>query len=181
MPQTGSDLGLVDLGSLGRIQRDSSHCRLCRIFNDVIQSQGAVYVHDKPIPTDNRAAFYVDTKYYGFITVSPLDGEGTSTECYYYVRRLSLKGVLKNAETGEEEFRHGFAFFSNILQVYQPDADLVPEHQKILFGGRIRPEIIDFDLLRQWITICDTQHEVTCNREDSEDGVQCVSVAYAWE
>lgn len=161
------DQGKVRLGSLSRIQRDSSRCKLCRIFCNVIRRQGSVYMHDKPIPTDDQAIFYAEAKYYGFITVSPLDGEGNTKDCYFYLRRLCLKGVFQDKGTGQDNL-HGFAHFANVLQPYQPGRDAVSEDQKMLFGGRIRPQTIDLGLIRRWIEICDTQHEVTCSLEDND-------------
>jgi hypothetical protein len=150
------------------MQKSSSRCKLCRIFYNVIRRQGSVYMHDRPIPTDERAVFYAEAKYYGFVTVSPLDGEGNTKDCYFFLRRLCLKGVFRDEVTGQEDL-HGFAYLNNIAQPYQPDMDMVLENQKMLFGGRIRSQTIDLDMLRRWIQICDTQHELTCTHEDDND------------
>ena len=161
----------VSLGSLSRIRRDSSICGLCRLISRTIHRQGAVYMHDKAIPTDDQATFYANTdrEYYGFVTVSPLDGEGDYGECYFVLRRLSVSGELHDHDAGQGS--PPYVAFSHILQAYQPVSGTAVEGHGMLFGGRIRPQTIDLDLLRRWIRICDSQHEVTCSHKEV-DAVQ---------
>jgi hypothetical protein len=44
------------------------------------------------------------------------------------------------------------------------------EGQRMLCGGRKRPDTIDLGLLRSWIEICTTDHEKTCCFDEHPSG-----------
>ncbi|KAL9126457.1 MAG: hypothetical protein Q9217_004495 [Psora testacea] len=105
---TGQDK--VDLGTLGRIHKDASQCRLCSLFYDLIQRQGASYQRRSVYRTLDSDDIYFradpDLCYYARIQAS-----GTNSNGSFILRQLSLTAhkVLSPQNT--------IAYFDNVIQV----------------------------------------------------------------
>ena len=79
----------INLGSLTRIRKDSSHCPLCTLFCRIIKKQGAVYWRDLGYETldSNDIEFIADPEYSYHAIIESLNRKSTGVFVY---RRLSL-------------------------------------------------------------------------------------------
>ena len=171
----------VSLGPIGRILRYDGPCELCHLFRDIINQRGARYMYNTPIPDNDdniliEATF--DRQYYAYISESMRDYGSSSPDGLRILRRLSLRVVYaKDTMVNGRELADGhlLAFYSKVLQACHPDdfsatinpqATMQIEHGvdslRMLFRGRKRPALVDLDLLREWMRVCEADHDITC-------------------
>ena len=138
-------------------------------------------MYDAPIPDNDdniliEATF--DRQYYAFITESMRDYGSSSLDGLRILRRLSLRvHYAKDTMVNGREWPNAYplSFYNKVLQACHPDdflatknpqAALQTEHEvdslKMLFRGRKRPALIDPDLLREWMRVCEADHDITC-------------------
>ncbi|KAF2491599.1 HET-domain-containing protein [Lophium mytilinum] len=183
---------IVPLGSLGQIRRSSTQCSLCYLIHRVIRHRGAYILGNRPIQDDDdNIIFFAITGIlasYGNVTESMSDT--TANGCpdkLFDFRRLCLTVHFKEDTVFEgifvEHYR-ALAFYNHIAQVCHVDsfegdsgAKLLIgntasefENPRMLFSGRKRPDTVDIKLLRNWMSICNTEHTASCCEEsESED------------
>lgn len=171
----------VPLGPISRILRYDGPCELCHLFRNIINQRGARYMYNKLIPENDdniliEATF--DRQYYAYISESMRDYGSSSPDGLRILRRLSLRVIYaKDTTVNGRELTdwQTLAFYSKVLQPCHPDdfaatihprATVQTENEvnssKMLFRGRKRPALIDPDLLREWMRICETDHDITC-------------------
>ena len=171
----------VPLGPIARILRYVGPCELCHLFGTIIKQRGTRYLYDRHMPEDDDNLWIeaaIDREYYAYISESIRDTGSSSPDGLTILRRLSLR-VLYRKDTVVDgvliENWKSLAFYNKVLQICHPDdfspsshpqAMIQAEHESIssrmLFRGRMRLVVVDLDLLRQGMRICETDHDITC-------------------
>lgn len=171
----------IPLGSLGRIHRNKEHCGLCGLFYHVIQQRQqrtSPGINKTHLEDDDKITCTATISIFGLTTESVGDSSVTrSPSAYFPLKRLTLRTVFEKYfgenETGGKIFVRNptMALYLNIAQTCHMDEFVHTEHsprearaddQRMLFGGRERPDTVNLDLLRSWITICKTAHNLSC-------------------
>jgi len=180
-PTTKSTESSIPLGPIARILHYVGPCELCHLFGTIIKQRGVRYLHDKPIPEDDDNILIeaaIDKEYYAYVSESIRDIGFSSPDGLTILRRLSLRVTYKKDTVVDGMLLENWktlAFYNKVLQICHPD-DFAPsnhpqamiqtEHEsnspRMLFRGRMRPDVVDLDLLRQWMRICETDHNITC-------------------
>lgn len=170
--KAGETISKVSLGTLSRIKRDSATCELCALFHHIISRQGCVYNGDQTLNAENivfRAD--PDVSYYGYISDRRKQG-GTT----WIPRRLSLMAHFVDDQQGT-----AIAYFDHVLQACEVDVGLstaggIDDHlcdgrrgQGMEFGGRRKPYVVDIELLKSWIRICQDEHGSSCTLTSSQE------------
>lgn len=154
----------VNLGSLERIEHSSSlGCKLCAVILDAVRRQGGFTAPGVSLPRGDEVHFWADpSKIYGYITDSLEDIESSSSNAYFMLRRLLITATTTDTE-------ETLAYFDGIVQpcdvgASRPSAKgaQLNVESKRLFLGRIRPVVLDMNLLRQWIELCESTHGASC-------------------
>lgn len=161
----GTSLGKVGLGTLSRIRKEARECPLCALFYRIINRQGAVYRHDSAHKTlDTSDIHFVadpDLSYY-----AKIGGLNTANTGVFIFRRLNLTA---HPITSSE---NPIAYLDNVLQVCDVGTLTAPAKdpamharqipEKMPFGGRKRPYILDLQLVHDWMDICADEHGRLC-------------------
>lgn len=189
----------VDLGTLGRIRESALHdCALCRLILGVVERQGRRYVNDWEIPEDDdNVHFKAGTPHYGTIweTIT-----GSREELYFVIQRLELavhfmedtevEGVvipsvypvaLYSAVAQACNLDEEFGFDPSMMVKFKKeeeegsDSDTTQEwedveDERMLFCARKRSDIIDFDLVKSWIRLCQEEHGNICHTDSETAG-----------
>lgn len=154
----------VNLGSLERIEHDSTlGCKLCAVILDVVHRQGGFIAPGVALPRGDEVHFWADpSAYYGCITDSFEDIEWSSNNAYFVLKRLLVTATRTDTE-------ETVAYFNSIVQpcnvgTSRPSAKgaQVNGENGRLFLGRMRPVVLDMNLPRQWIELCESTHGVSC-------------------
>lgn len=154
----------VNLGSLERIEHSSAlGCRLCAIFLEVVRRQGGFVAPGVALPRGDEVHFWADpSSYYGYITDSLEDIDSSSRDCYCVLKRLLVTATRTDTE-------ETVAYFNCIVQPCnvgasrpQAQGDQIQGENDRLFFGRMRPVVLDINLPRQWIELCETMHGASC-------------------
>ena len=161
----GTSLGKVGLGTLSRIQMEAGECSLCALFYQIINRQRAVYRHDSAYKTlDSSDVHFVadpDLSYY-----AKIGDLNTANTGVFILRRLHLTAhpitLLENL----------IAYLGHVPQVCDVDTLTAPAKdqamqarwtpEKMPFGGRKRPSILDLQLVHDWMEICANEHGRVC-------------------
>lgn len=172
---------LIDLGMLGRIRESSYECELCRLMIGAIDRQGAKFVNNLPIPEDDDNVHIVaGMPHYGTIWESIT---GNRQHLYFTIQRLQLTVVFVNDTDILGTTIPGgniLALYSSIAQAVNLDEDFevptssqstllgskvepVDDENRMLFCARKRADMIDFDLIRSWINLCQSEHDDICH------------------
>ncbi len=145
----------TSLGSLSRILSESQRCALCRLFGQIITRETGYSVSGVP---SEQIQCRADTNYYAVFR-NPSDESK-----FYWLRRMS---ILARAEESKPTFDVHFAFQACDAGAaslwsegtgFDPD----PKIDRMLFGGRKRPLLLNLQWVRRWLHICDESHGVTC-------------------
>lgn len=154
----------VNLGSLERIEHSSFlGCKLCAAILDAVRRQAGFTAPGVSLPRGDEVHFWADPQdYYGYITDSPEDIESSSSNAYFILKRLLVTATTTDTE-------ETVAYFNSIFQpcnvgtsrLSPKGAQLNGENDR-LFLGRMRPVVLDVDLPRQWIELCESTHGASC-------------------
>jgi hypothetical protein len=168
-PKVGETTVKVYLGLLSRIRQDSSTCDLCALFIHIISRQGGVYNTDQTLNAENiffRAD--PDLSYYGRISDARKPGGAT-----WIPRRLSL--TAHSAEDPDSVI----AYFDHVLQACEIETALsIPREndnhikkpeRTMQFGGRRRRNLVDIELIKRWMRICEEEHSLSCILTTSQE------------
>ncbi|KAK4215158.1 heterokaryon incompatibility protein-domain-containing protein [Rhypophila decipiens] len=172
--ETGMDL--LELGPLGRIRARAEQCGLCSLFYNAIKRRGALYANNRPIPeNDDNVVIMANLHYYAYINESLTGATSTGSELFW-LRRLYLfvtvtrdteiDGILRPSEENIGAY-HNIAQPCHITDFIQD----TPE-PRLLFSGRKRPDTIDIALLKRWIRICQTEHDMSCEYDEDDPRVK---------
>lgn len=171
----------VDLGTLGRIRESSRReCPLCHLLLGVMERQGRRYLNDWTIPEDDdNVRIRAGTPHYGTIweTIT-----GAREELYFIIQRLELSvHFVEDTEVeGGVVIPSGYplALYSAVAQACNLDAEFGFKEKtekkgvedwedvddgKMLFCARKRPDVVDFDLVKSWIKLCQEEHGDICH------------------
>lgn len=175
----------IPLGSLRRIRKDKGFCGLCGLIYHVIQQRGDPRGMDNTqFLNDEDIAWFASITVFADVTESISDHSNNGCpDSHFHLRRLGLSMDFKNRTRldgtilpeGEKS-----AVYRYVAQACHIDEFMHPhsspearvDGQRMLFGGRERPETVDMGLIRSWITLCETAHGVTCcfDEHPSESG-----------
>ncbi|KAL9622769.1 MAG: hypothetical protein Q9160_002887 [Pyrenula sp. 1 TL-2023] len=141
----------------------------------VLERQAFMFPDSVPIPKNDEVALFAitDTLYYGYITDSPMDVEGTFTDAYFLIRRLSIKAEKVSDPLSRFVFDY-FAQPCHIGACLNSNDSTIPfplksaRSDQMIFGGRRRPKEVKLDWLLYWILTCESRHEMTCRLEDHQ-------------
>lgn len=186
---------LVDLGTLGRIRESGlRECALCHLLLGVVERQGRRYLNDWTIPEDDdNVHFMAGTAHYGTIweTIT-----GARQELYFIIQRLELTvHFMRDTDVQGTVIPAGYALavYSAVAQACNLDGEFgigtpLPaakeeekqdqgeegwedvDDGKMLFCARKRPEVVDFDLVKSWIKLCQEEHRNICHTDNETTG-----------
>lgn len=154
----------VNLGSLERIEHSSSlGCKLCAVILDAVRRQGGFTTQGVSLPRGDEVHFWADpSEIYGFITDSLEDIESSWSNAYCMLKRLLVTATTTDTEKT-------VAYFDSIVQPCDVGASRPPPkgaqlngESNRLFLGRMRPMVLDVNLPRQWIELCESSHGASC-------------------
>lgn len=170
----------VDLGTLGRIRESARYdCALCHLLLGVVERQGRRYLNDWTIPEDDdNVRFRAGTPHYGTIweTIT-----GAREELYFVIQRLELTvGFVDDTEVEDGTVIPGgypLAVYSAVAQACHLDGEFgigaggkvkgeEEEEERMLFCARKRPDVVDFDLVKSWIRLCQAEHGNICHADN---------------
>lgn len=163
LPGTNHDK--VGLGTLSRIRKDSLKCPLCALFCHIVNRQGAVYWHRLAYETldSSDIEFRADPDLSYYVRIIRL---GSASRGSFVFRRLNLTA---HATTSPDNV---VAYFDNVLQVCdvgtlsgaveRSETRAVGNAERMLFGGRKRPLMLDIKLVHDWMQICANEHGPLC-------------------
>lgn len=156
-----------ELGPLYRIRERATvgNCKLCDLIYRLIQRRGALYANKTPIPeNDDNVVFMASLSFYAAIMENP--GGDVLIDELIFLRRLRLYVTLKaDAQINGLQKIAGWNL-STYMNIAQPchvdDFNSGTEEPRLLFSARKRPDVVDIGLLKKWISICQTEHELSC-------------------
>lgn len=173
------------LGTLGRIREAKEHCDLCALFYNVIRRREAQTTGSTLLSGNgNNVTVVAWVVYANFVTESLRDGPlNICPDAYFNLMGLTLQ-MCRQGGTGVDG---NLSAISNIGDVWdycniaQPcyldefihtahSPEMEADDRRMLFAGRKRPEVIEFDLLQSWIRICETSHQLTCRHGSHHPG-----------
>lgn len=185
----------VDLGTLGRIRESGlSSCALCHLILGVITRQGRRYLNDWPIPEDDENVHIIaGAPQYGTIweTIT-----GQQAERLFVISRLELSACfMEDTPVQGVTIPAGYALglYSAVAQpcnldgefglgrpaVEEEDTDEEGKREdvsqdwediddgRMLFCARKRPDAVDFELVKSWISLCQAEHGNICHIDRS--------------
>lgn len=175
LPQvtSGTSHDIINLGSLSRIQKDSSNCPLCTLFCCIIKRQEAVYWHDSAYETldSSDIEFRADPDLSWYAKIGSLDRTSTGI---FQSHRLSLTAHAVHSPD------FAIAYFDHVLQVCDVGSlsasakqSATQAHRKVegmSFGGRKRPLKLDLQLVHGWMQICTNEHGRHCLLDKAQGG-----------
>lgn len=162
----GTNHDKVGLGTLSRIRKDSLNCPLCALFCHIVNRQGAVYWHRLAYETldSSNIEFRADPDLSYYARITCLDSASRSS---FVFRRLNLTA---HAITSPDNV---VAYFDNVLQVCEVGTlsavversgkQAPADTEKMPFGGRKRPLILDLKRVHDWMQICTNEHGPLCS------------------
>jgi hypothetical protein len=174
----------VRLGTLGSIKARAQACQLCSLFYNTIQRRGSWYANNRPIPEndDNILVRTVCDRFHSYVTETIGASALTGRRSLVVLRRLGLR-VHVAADTeidGVVKTPHDtLACYTNVVQpCHLDDFNRAPDpgspaslegQTRLLFSARKRPETVDVQLLLRWMSICQTDHDLSCPVEEDEE------------
>ena len=179
--------GKVAIGPIKKIRKDSATCGLCHLVQTVMDRRGTRFLDGRPIPEDDDNVEISFNWYnYSSITESLLTTAASSrlfTDVLFVTRSLALSVSLREDAMIDQlrvPSEQDVASYYNITHVGHiddvkepatielgPDGNVMGmKSPKMPFGARRRPETVDTNLLRYWIKLCETTHDLTCDIED---------------
>lgn len=169
----------VELGSLGSIRTRASDdgCKLCALFYETIKRRGGVYANKRPIPEDDdNVLVFAVVSYYACV-MEEMGASSLRTDELVFLRRLEAT-VTVSVDTEIDGVKRisgeCLGSYTNIAQAcHIDDFDSDIRHEpRLLFSARKRPDTVDIDLIKHWLDICHTQHELSCSVENEYGGGQ---------
>ena len=147
---------VATLGSFSDIIQRGKTCRLCQLIGDALDRQGVRRPNEKDVCN-------AETGFFGVYR----DPQGKN----YWVRRLSIRVHVHDNFVASPRKSLFYAFQAcNIgatsIEVDQRFVDPRPGVDMMVFGGRLRPLLLDLRWVRRWMDICKTGHGAACERAD---------------
>ena len=153
--------------ALSAILSNSQKCTLCHLFGQIL-TRRAGYPTSGLTSNGEEILCQAETNFYGLFR-NPSD-----VTKFYWLRRLSII-----ARAREDDLPHGahFAFQAcdaGAASMRPDESALGPgtNDDKMMFGGRKRPLLLDLRWVQKWLQICDEDHGSACRLTGNQDHVK---------
>lgn len=163
---------MVSLGSLRRIISDAASCRLCHHFLKILTQDGQ-YPKNGLTPEGGDFECQAECNFYGVFRERQSEGDN------HWLRRLS---IIVRKDEGDIPYGSHFCFQACETGAVEREVDATfgdgrPGIDRILFGGRKRPLVLQMEWVQRWLKTCLSDHDPGCTVSSKMSVVRYVAAS----